>query len=73
MIMTDHSDHYDSILRSVSEPEINFIGGDPPDRPAAIKEVLHAFVNHQYVDHDLTEDEANDLHQYINERSYHNV
>jgi len=74
MIMsTEHSAHYDAILRSITDPEITFINEQPPDRPAAIKQVLHNFVHHQYMNHDLTEDEAEDLHQYINERSYHNA
>lgn len=76
MIMTDqadHSDHYDAILESVTHPEITFINEQPADRQAAVKQVLHNFVHHQYMDHDLTEWEAEDLHQYINERSYHNA
>lgn len=73
MIMTDHSEHYEAILRSITDPEINFVNEQPTDRQAAIKLVLHNFVNHNYLEHDLTEEEADDLHQYINERSYRNV
>ena len=73
MMATDHSEHYDAILESVTNPTITFINEQPSDRPAAVKSVLHNFVNHQYIAHDLTEAEAEDLHQYINERSYNDV
>lgn len=72
---TEHSENYDAILESIMHPEINFIGAAPPssEREGVIKDILHDFINHQYLKHDLTEDEAEDLHQYINERSYRNA
>ena len=75
MIMTDHSENYYQIIETISNPQINFmmIQPLPEQRQQAIKQVLHEFVNHQYLAHELTEEEANDLHQYINERSYDNA